>query len=63
MPPRSLVLAKPLNMSWNQGQLATFATDLQRPRDTHAVTASGRVRQEVPLPSQEKKEGAMQYAL
>ncbi|KAL4935753.1 hypothetical protein BDV06DRAFT_206332 [Aspergillus oleicola] len=28
-----------------------------------ALTASGQVRREVPLPSQEKKEGAMQYVL
>lgn len=27
------------------------------------LSASGKVRKEVPLPSQEKKEGAMQYAL
>lgn len=27
------------------------------------LTASGKVRKEVPLPSQEKKEGAMQYVL
>ena len=28
-----------------------------------SLTASGKIRKEVPLPSQEKKEGAMQYVL
>jgi NADH dehydrogenase (ubiquinone) Fe-S protein 7 len=40
------------------------ATALERPSSSgQALTASGKVRKEVPLPSQEKKEGAMQYVL
>lgn len=39
------------------------ATALERPTPTGQLTASGKVRTEVPLPSQEKKEGAMQYVL
>ncbi|RAL05679.1 NuoB/complex I 20 kDa subunit family protein [Aspergillus ibericus CBS 121593] len=35
----------------------------QRGQSGQALTASGKVRKEVPLPSQEKKEGAMQYVL
>ncbi|PWY63160.1 NADH-ubiquinone oxidoreductase 19.3 kDa subunit mitochondrial precursor [Aspergillus heteromorphus CBS 117.55] len=35
----------------------------QRGQPGHPLTASGKVRKEVPLPSQEKKEGAMQYVL
>ncbi|KAJ5931299.1 NADH-ubiquinone oxidoreductase 20 Kd subunit [Penicillium verrucosum] len=41
------------------------ATALERQPSAAAqqLTASGKARREVPLPSQEKKEGAMQYAL
>ncbi|KAL9000782.1 MAG: hypothetical protein Q9188_005583 [Gyalolechia gomerana] len=41
------------------------ATEIQRSHDAHGppLTATGKPRREVPLPSQEKKEGAMQYAL
>lgn len=39
------------------------ATALERPTSTGQLTASGKTRTEVPLPSQEKKEGAMQYVL
>ncbi|KAI4285315.1 MAG: hypothetical protein L6R38_000739 [Xanthoria sp. 2 TBL-2021] len=41
------------------------ATEIQRTQDVHGppLTAAGKPRREVPLPSQEKKEGAMQYAL
>lgn len=40
------------------------ATALERQSSNgQALTASGKVRKEVPLPSQEKKEGAMQYVL
>lgn len=40
------------------------ATSLERQSTTNqSLTASGKVRKEVPLPSQEKKEGAMQYVL
>ncbi|KAL8683638.1 MAG: hypothetical protein Q9186_000411 [Xanthomendoza sp. 1 TL-2023] len=41
------------------------ATEIQRSQDVHGppLTATGKPRREVPLPSQEKKEGAMQYAL
>ncbi|KAL9031121.1 MAG: hypothetical protein Q9196_000827 [Gyalolechia fulgens] len=41
------------------------ATEIQRSQDAHGppLTATGKPRREVPLPSQEKKEGAMQYAL
>lgn len=40
------------------------ATALERQSPTgQSLTASGKVRKEVPLPSQEKKEGAMQYVL
>ncbi|CAO1600789.1 hypothetical protein XANCAGTX0491_004467 [Xanthoria calcicola] len=41
------------------------ATEIQRTQDVHGppLTATGKPRREVPLPSQEKKEGAMQYAL
>ncbi|KAJ5144125.1 NADH-ubiquinone oxidoreductase 20 Kd subunit [Penicillium bovifimosum] len=40
------------------------ATALERQSPSgQQLTASGKVRTEVPLPSQEKKEGAMQYAL
>lgn len=40
------------------------ATALERQSSSgQALTASGKVRKEVPLPSQEKKEGAMQYVL
>ncbi|KAL8711327.1 MAG: hypothetical protein Q9220_004224 [cf. Caloplaca sp. 1 TL-2023] len=41
------------------------AAELQRSQDVQGppLTATGKPRREVPLPSQEKKEGAMQYAL
>lgn len=40
------------------------ATALERQGHSgQPLTASGKVRREVPLPSQEKKEGAMQYVL
>ena len=40
------------------------ATALERQgQPGQPLTASGKVRKEVPLPSQEKKEGAMQYVL
>lgn len=39
------------------------ATALERQGNVGQLTASGQVRKEVPLPSQEKKEGAMQYVL
>lgn len=40
------------------------ATALERQSQSgQPLTASGKVRKEVPLPSQEKKEGAMQYVL
>lgn len=40
------------------------ATALERQSTSgQPLTASGKVRNEVPLPSQEKKEGAMQYVL
>ncbi|PKX93226.1 NuoB/complex I 20 kDa subunit family protein [Aspergillus novofumigatus IBT 16806] len=40
------------------------ATALERQAQSgQPLTASGKVRKEVPLPSQEKKEGAMQYVL
>ena len=40
------------------------ATALERQSTTgQPLTASGKIRTEVPLPSQEKKEGAMQYVL
>ncbi|EAA60037.1 hypothetical protein AN4297.2 [Aspergillus nidulans FGSC A4] len=40
------------------------ATALERQGNAgQSLTASGQVRREVPLPSQEKKEGAMQYVL
>ncbi|KAI4153907.1 MAG: hypothetical protein LQ341_000462 [Variospora aurantia] len=41
------------------------ATEIQRSQDARGppLTATGKPRREVPLPSQEKKEGAMQYAL
>jgi NADH dehydrogenase (ubiquinone) Fe-S protein 7 len=40
------------------------ATALERQSSNgQGLTASGKVRKEVPLPSQEKKEGAMQYVL
>jgi NADH dehydrogenase (ubiquinone) Fe-S protein 7 len=50
-------------VTYKSGQLATFATALERQGETQPVTASGKIRREVPLPSQEKKGGAMQYAL
>ncbi|CAG8136192.1 unnamed protein product [Penicillium salamii] len=39
------------------------ATALERPTSSGQLTASGKVRTEVPLASQEKNEGAMQYVL
>ncbi|OJJ41278.1 hypothetical protein ASPWEDRAFT_146702 [Aspergillus wentii DTO 134E9] len=40
------------------------ATALERQAESsQSLTASGKLRKEVPLPSQEKKEGAMQYVL
>ncbi|KAF4217875.1 hypothetical protein CNMCM8980_008193 [Aspergillus fumigatiaffinis] len=43
---------------------AKSATALERQAQSgQPLTASGKVRKEVPLPSQEKKEGAMQYVL
>ncbi|KAL8787015.1 MAG: hypothetical protein Q9213_002451 [Squamulea squamosa] len=44
---------------------AKLATEIQKSQDVHGppLTATGKPRREVPLPSQEKKEGAMQYAL
>ena len=41
------------------------ATEVQRTQDVQGppLTATGKPRREVPLPSQEKKEGVMQYAL
>ena len=44
---------------------AKHVTEIQRAQDAYGppLTATGKPRREVPLPSQEKKEGAMQYAL
>lgn len=41
------------------------ATEITRSHDAQGppLTSTGKPRREVPLPSQEKKEGAMQYAL
>lgn len=50
--------------AWISNSLSKSATALERQGETGSpLTASGKVRREVPLPSQEKKEGAMQYAL
>lgn len=40
------------------------ALAVEKPTETRSpLTATGKPRREVPLPSQEKKEGIMQYAL
>ena len=48
--------------AWISRSAAMPATERQT-ESSSSLTASGKVRREVPLPSQEKKEGAMQYAL
>lgn len=50
--------------AWISRSAAMPATAIERQSESSsALTASGKARREVPLPSQEKKEGAMQYAL
>lgn len=50
--------------AWISRSAAMPATAIERQTESSSsLTASGKVRREVPLPSQEKKEGAMQYAL
>lgn len=61
----SLGITKQLERrAWISRSAAMPATAIERQTDSSSsLTASGKVRREVPLPSQEKKEGAMQYAL
>ncbi|RAH74677.1 NuoB/complex I 20 kDa subunit family protein [Aspergillus aculeatinus CBS 121060] len=55
---------RPQNMSRLSTSAIKSATALERQgQPGQHLTASGKVRKEVPLPSQEKKEGAMQYVL
>ncbi|EED23632.1 NADH-ubiquinone oxidoreductase subunit B, putative [Talaromyces stipitatus ATCC 10500] len=50
--------------AWISRSAAMPASAIERQSEpSSSLTASGKVRREVPLPSQEKKEGAMQYAL
>ncbi|RAL16566.1 NuoB/complex I 20 kDa subunit family protein [Aspergillus homomorphus CBS 101889] len=57
-------LFRPQQMSRLSTSAIKSATALERQQQSgQHLTASGKVRQEVPLPSQEKKEGAMQYVL
>lgn len=50
--------------AWISSSSLKSASAVQsQPESGSALSASGKARTEVPLPSQEKKEGAMQYAL
>lgn len=50
--------------AWISRSAAMPATAIERQSEpSQSLTASGKPRREVPLPSQEKKEGAMQFAL
>ncbi|KAL2863029.1 NuoB/complex I 20 kDa subunit family protein [Aspergillus lucknowensis] len=49
-------------LMWTSSTKAASALE-QRGNAAQPLTVSGKVRREVPLPSQEKKEGAMQYVL
>ena len=57
--PRKVLLAASLSNSAVKPGTALE----QRGQSGQQLTASGKIREEVPLPSQEKKEGAMQYVL
>ncbi|KAL8739016.1 MAG: hypothetical protein Q9181_000298 [Wetmoreana brouardii] len=72
-PATDLITAKPTSVLLLRAGPSAFisstsakpATEIQRSQDVTGppLTATGKPRREVPLPSQEKKEGAMQYAL
>jgi NADH dehydrogenase (ubiquinone) Fe-S protein 7 len=59
----SLPRAQPLAALSTSSIKSATAVERQPSASAQQLTASGKARREVPLPSQEKKEGAMQYAL
>jgi hypothetical protein len=60
----SIAIAKHLEQrAWISRSAVMPATAVQGQSESTSLSASGKIRREVPLPSQEKKEGAMQYAL
>lgn len=62
--PRLALLARAQPIAALSTSTVKSATALERQSTSgQPLTASGKVRNEVPLPSQEKKEGAMQYVL
>ncbi|KAL8665483.1 MAG: hypothetical protein Q9202_002188 [Teloschistes flavicans] len=64
-PTTALFPFRPGSSAYISSTSAKSATEIQRSQDAQGppLTATGKPRREVPLPSQEKKEGAMQYAL
>ncbi|KAL9641013.1 MAG: hypothetical protein Q9204_000416 [Flavoplaca sp. TL-2023a] len=64
-PMSALVPFRTSHAAFISSSTAKPATEIQRAQDVRGppLTATGKPRREVPLPSQEKKEGAMQYAL
>jgi len=64
-PATSLLLSRLGPAAYISSTSSKPATAITRSQDAHGppLTATGKPRREVPLPSQEKKEGAMQYAL
>lgn len=64
MRPRLALLPRAQPIAALSTSTVKSATALERQSTSgQSLTASGKVRKEVPLPSQEKKEGAMQYVL
>lgn len=62
--PRLALLPRAQSLAALSTSTVKSATALERQSTTsQSLTAAGKVRKEVPLPSQEKKEGAMQYVL
>ncbi|KKK16579.1 hypothetical protein P175DRAFT_0504429 [Aspergillus ochraceoroseus IBT 24754] len=63
-PSQALYTPRIQQAAWISTSSIRSATALERQDNSgQSLTASGKVRKEVPLPSQEKKEGAMQYVL
>ncbi|KAL8854697.1 MAG: hypothetical protein Q9221_000479 [Calogaya cf. arnoldii] len=64
-PTSALIPLRASHAAFISSTTAKPTTEIQRTQDVHGppLTATGKPRREVPLPSQEKKEGAMQYAL
>ncbi|KAL2819952.1 hypothetical protein BDW59DRAFT_151149 [Aspergillus cavernicola] len=63
-PNRALYIPRTQRIAFLSTSSTKAATAVERQENAgQSLTVSGKVRKEVPLPSQEKKEGAMQYVL